>query len=67
MRLSIQKGFTLVELMISLVLGLIIVAAVMQVYMMSIRTNTIQQSGSNIQNTSVFGIQSWRMLCVWLT
>lgn len=55
---SRQQGFTLIELMISLVLGLIISAAVMQVYIMSIRTNTIQASSSNLQNTSVFGFQS---------
>lgn len=57
MRVLSQKGFTLIELMISLVLGLLIVAAVMQVYIMTIRTNTIQQSGSNIQNAGIFGIQ----------
>lgn len=52
-----QKGFTLIELMVSLVLGLLIAAAAMQVYIMSIRTSTIQNSGSNIQNASIFGLQ----------
>ncbi|MDO5050311.1 MAG: PilW family protein [Moraxella equi] len=57
MSVASQKGFTLIELMISLVLGLLIAAAVMQVYIMSIRTNNIQESGSNIQNASIFGLQ----------
>lgn len=53
-----QQGFTLIELMIALVLGLIISAAVIQVYIMSVRTNTIQASSSNLQNASVFGFQN---------
>lgn len=53
-----QQGFTLIELMISLVLGLIIAAAAIQVYIMSVRTNTIQASSSNLQNASVFGFQN---------
>lgn len=57
MKMMNHKGFTLIELMISLVLGLLIAAAVMQVYVMSIRTNSIQESGSNIQNASIFGLQ----------
>ncbi len=53
----IQGGFTLIELMISLVLGLLITAAVIQVYITMVRTKTIQQSGSQITDVSVFGIQ----------
>lgn len=52
-----QQGFTLIELMISLVLGLLIVAAVMQVYVTIVATKTIQQSGSEITDVSVFGVQ----------
>lgn len=52
-----EQGFTLIELMISLVLGLIISAAVVQVYVMSVRTKGIQTSSSNLQNASVFGFQ----------
>jgi len=39
-----QQGFTLIELMISLVLGLLVSAAVMQVYLINTRTLTIQTS-----------------------
>lgn len=53
-----QQGFTLIELMIALVLGLIIAAAAVQVYITSVRTNTIQASSSNLQNASVFGFQN---------
>lgn len=52
-----QTGFTLVELMISLVLGLLISAAVMQIYITNVKTSTIQKSGSELQDASVFGLQ----------
>lgn len=52
-----QQGFTLIELMISLVLGLIISAAVMQVYLINAKTSSIQASASELQDASVFGIQ----------
>lgn len=51
-----QQGFTLVELMISLVLGLLISAAVMQVYIANVRSVTLQEAGSSIIDSSVFGI-----------
>ena len=41
-----QAGFTLIELMISLVLGLIVSAAVIQVYIINVKTSSIQASGS---------------------
>lgn len=50
-------GFTLIELMISLVLGLLISAAVMQVYLTNVKTASIQKSGSELQEASVFGLQ----------
>lgn len=52
-----QLGFTLIELMISLVLGLIISAAVMQVYLINVKTSSVQASGSELQDASVFGLQ----------
>lgn len=52
----IQKGFTLVELMISLVLGLLISAAVMQVYMANVRSVTLQEAGSSLIDSNVFGV-----------
>ena len=52
-----QSGFTLIELMISLVLGLIISAAVIQVYLINAKTSTIQASASDLQDASVFGLQ----------
>lgn len=51
-----QQGFTLVELMISLVLGLLISAAVMQVYMANVRSVTLQDAGSSLIDSNVFGI-----------
>lgn len=53
-----QSGFTLIELMISLVLGLLISAAVIQVYIISARTATVQQSASEVQDSSIFALQA---------
>lgn len=53
-----QDGFSLIELMISLTLGLLISAAVMQVYLTSIKTSSIQSGGSDILEASIFGIQN---------
>jgi type IV pilus assembly protein PilW len=52
-----SQGFTLIELMISLVLGLLISAAVMQVYIINMRTLTVQQSASEVQDSTIFALQ----------
>lgn len=52
-----QNGFTLIELMISLVLGLLISAAVIQVFITSQRVERAQTAGSEIQDKAVFGLQ----------
>lgn len=52
-----HQGFTLIELMISLVLGLLISAAVVQVYLINTRTLTIQKSASEVQDSSIFTMQ----------
>ncbi|WP_201610113.1 prepilin-type N-terminal cleavage/methylation domain-containing protein [Psychrobacter submarinus] len=51
-----QQGFTLVELMISLVLGLLISVAVVQVYIANVKAVTLQDAGSSIIDSNVFGI-----------
>ena len=53
-----QKGFSLIELMISLTLGLLISAAIMQVYLTSIKTSSVQSGGTDILEASIFGIQN---------
>lgn len=55
---STVRGFTLIELMISLVLGLLISAAVMQVYLINTRTITVQQSASEVQDSTIFAMQA---------
>lgn len=52
-----QQGFSLVELIIALALGLIIMAAVMQVFIIGARTASIQQSASGVIDANVFGLQ----------
>lgn len=54
---SSQKGFTLIELMISVVLGLLIVAAVTQVYVMAMRTASTQRASAGILDANVYGLQ----------
>ena len=53
-----ESGFTLIELMISLVLGLLISAAVIQVYIINTRTITVQQSASEVQDSTIFAMQA---------
>lgn len=53
-----ESGFTLIELMISLVLGLLISAAVIQVYIINAKTLTVQQSASEVQDSTIFSLQS---------
>ena len=53
-----QDGFTLIELMISLVLGLLISAAVIQVFLTSQRVDRVQTAGSEIQDKAIFGLQA---------
>lgn len=52
-----QRGFTLIELMIALVLGLLVSAAAIQIYMVSVRTGTTQTGAADLQDVSIFGIQ----------
>ncbi|PKH64349.1 hypothetical protein CXF61_12000 [Psychrobacter sp. 4Dc] len=53
-----QDGFSLIELMISLTLGLLISAAVMQIYLTSVKTSSVQAGGTDILEASIFGIQN---------
>lgn len=52
------SGFTLIELMIALVLGLLVSAAVIQVYIVNARTSMVQQSASEVQDTTIFALQA---------
>lgn len=52
-----QQGFTLVELMIALALGLIITAAAVGIYIANYRTLASQKSSGEMQSASLFGIQ----------
>lgn len=53
-----QRGFTLLELMVALALGLIISAAAIQLFLTSQRSITTQQALSNMQSDSVFGLEA---------
>lgn len=51
-----QSGFTLIELMISMVLGLLIVAATTQILVTSKNSVSAQQASSDIQADAIFGL-----------
>lgn len=51
----IQKGFTLIELMISLVLGLLISAAALQIFYTTSVNSRRQEASSQIQDNAIFG------------
>lgn len=51
-----QKGFTLIELMIALVLGLLVSAIALQLFLTSQRSATTQQGMMNLQNSALFGL-----------
>lgn len=53
-----QTGFTLIELMISLVLGLLISAIALQLFLTSQRSITVQQAMMNLQSSALFGLGS---------
>lgn len=52
-----QSGFTLIELMIAIILGLLITAAAVQLYITGQRSMAVQQSAANLQNSASFGFE----------
>lgn len=53
-----RSGFTLIELMIALTLGLLISAIALQLFLTSQRSITTQQGMMNLQNSTLFGLGS---------
>ena len=51
-----NAGFTLVELMIAITLGLLLVAAATQLFFSGIVSSRLQSAGADIQNSGVFGL-----------
>ena len=51
-----QAGFTLVELMVALALGLLISAAAIQLFLGGLLTSRMQQANAELQNSGVFGL-----------
>lgn len=51
------SGFTLLELMVALSLGLLIVAAAIQLYLTAQRGMVTQQGAANLQNSASFGLE----------
>ncbi len=51
-----QRGFTLIELMVALVLGLIITAAAIQLFTGGFLNARMQEANAELQNSGVFGL-----------
>lgn len=52
-----QQGYTLIELMVALALGLLISAAAIQLFITSQTTFSLQQGGADVQDSSIFGLE----------
>lgn len=52
-----QHGYTLIELMVALSLGLLISAAAIQLFITSQSTFSLQQGGADVQDSSIFGLE----------
>lgn len=52
-----QKGFTLIELMVSIGLGLLIVAAGLAIFLSSLKNSRLQEGVSQIQDGGIFGLE----------
>ena len=53
---NVQKGFTLIELMVALALGLIVIAAAIQLFVGGILSSRLQQANAEIQDSGIFGL-----------
>ncbi len=54
--MKIQKGFTLIELMIALALGLIVVAAAAMLFLTGVKSSQVQQGMADLQDNANFGL-----------
>lgn len=57
MKIASEKGFTLIELIIALALGLIISAAALQLFTGGLITTRLQQASAALQDSGVFGLE----------
>ncbi|MDM1276963.1 PilW family protein [Acinetobacter indicus] len=53
-----QRGFTLIELMIALVLGLLVSAVAINLFLLGQRSSTVQQGMMSLQNSTLFNLGS---------
>lgn len=51
-----QQGFTLIELMISIILGLLVIAAALAIFLSGQRSLNMQTGMSELQQNSIFGL-----------
>lgn len=52
-----QRGFTLIELMVSIVIGLIVTAAALQLFTGGIISAKMQEAGAELQDSGIFGVE----------
>lgn len=51
-----QQGFTLIELMVALVLGLLVSAAAIQLFTGGLLSSRMQEASAELQNSGIFGL-----------
>lgn len=56
MKINKQSGFTLVELMVSLALGLIVVASAIMLFLTGAKSSTLRQGAADLQDNANFGL-----------
>ncbi|MDV8154857.1 MULTISPECIES: PilW family protein [Acinetobacter] len=54
--LHARKGFTLLELIVAIAIGLIIAAAAMQLFIGGFLTSRMQEANAELQNSGIFGL-----------
>jgi len=60
-----QQGFTLIELMVSLVLGMIIVAAATLLFISGQKSFALQQGAADIQDNANFALNYMTKVSKW--
>ncbi|MFH3713949.1 prepilin-type N-terminal cleavage/methylation domain-containing protein, partial [Acinetobacter nosocomialis] len=52
-----EQGFTLIELIVALALGLILVAAATQLFIGGLLSSRLQKANAEIQDSGIFGLE----------
>ncbi|TXJ07726.1 MAG: prepilin-type N-terminal cleavage/methylation domain-containing protein, partial [Acinetobacter sp.] len=54
---TLQQGFTLIELMVALTIGLLVSAAALQLFTGGVITTRLQEANAELQDSGIFGLE----------